>query len=871
MPKPKLINTETGETREVGSFEIAKMLSLTDKAGNRLWAPDPKSKYRLKRMATGEVVELSGDQVDMARKRGRYDFETLLEKSERLKAEGVKKYYSEQGLRAAYTGAGRGLFFGLGELGASEEDKEDIRLLKKHNPWTFGAAEAAGAIAGGLKGSARLAPGAAPAAGLGATPAAVAGKVSGLAERAILRRAQAKAGATALAAKPWYTTPLSMALEGAAFGAGEGFKNLTLSKDPITAEAIFDNMAKGAILGGGLGGGLGLIGAGAARAVETAKRRSIAKMEDLTAAAQKEAGAVAKKEAAAATDEIERATTAAKSLKSLEKDSIKAMQRSFQESAGMRGRLRTLADEYSDATGGISSNMDEAFDAVRKAEDGFASAASGLGIGVAPFTRAGLKTIAKLDPSDLAPLYASAVKMDSAALAAHKAITGKELGSLSEILVTGTKPSKYAGMRGRISELGEQAKKDLGALGPEDKAIGLGIAGISGPAAPKGGVSELIENLIVAKGAQKLMPSIAEAAAEGAESIAEKLVLNHGMPRKLAEKMAKGGMAKQMVEWHARGVVMRRGGGGMAGIVKGMLAGRAAGWAVGKAASIPLRLMGKEAAKKAPQTAEDLLKAYAKTHDRIQKGVDAALGVGKKVKKVAPVAAATTMGKLVFGGRAERDKKDEKSWGASPMATPLQNLYAQKASQLNKALGNEMATRDRVADSVSWIATQDPELAISVENLYIQYMNLIHGKMPKPTPTGPGGVVLPPADAEIRTWTSIVEVIEDPHAIWGHVKNGTATIEQMEAVKTLYPQMFVAARNRLVETVSEGTEIPYNKLVELSQMFEVPLTPLMQPENIAASQNDFVPEEAGGSPKPRPPSMRKSFEDELTSAQRLQQ
>jgi hypothetical protein len=141
-------------------------------------------------------------------------------------------------LTAFGIGAAGGLTFGLSDL-ALEGLGVDTEAYAEHNPWASGLGEAGGIAAGTLLSGGT--------GGLGtvvrATPAGA------------LSAATRKMGSTSTKA-----FIAAEALEGSAYGLGQGLSNLAVTDEPLTADLITSELLQGGLLGAAFGaGGAGVL------------------------------------------------------------------------------------------------------------------------------------------------------------------------------------------------------------------------------------------------------------------------------------------------------------------------------------------------------------------------------------------------------------------------------------------------------------------------------------------------------------------------------------------------------------------------------------------------------------------------------------
>ena len=163
----------------------------------------------------------------------------------------------------------RGFTGGLSDFASL--DPERSRELRDINPYVSTTGEVAGVIAG-------MATPGGPVAGIGRI-----GKAAGaVGERAVARTGLAGGGVLARAAERAIPRGIQGVTEGTLFGAGQGFSEVALSEDPLTAEVVIATVGSRALWGGLIGGG---VGTGASLLADTARgarvlaRRGAARLE----------------------------------------------------------------------------------------------------------------------------------------------------------------------------------------------------------------------------------------------------------------------------------------------------------------------------------------------------------------------------------------------------------------------------------------------------------------------------------------------------------------------------------------------------------------------------------------------------------------
>jgi hypothetical protein len=249
---------------------------------------------------------------------------------------------------------------------------------------------------------------------------------------------------------------------------------------------------------------------------------------------------------------------------------------------------------------------------------------------------------------------------------------------------------------------------------------------------------------------------------------------------------------------------------------------------------------------------------------KLARGVDTFLEKGARAatSKALPPVATTILASTSFGAP---ETKAEKYSG-----TKLQQLYQQRAAELQRSAADPMAARARINESLMGVRLTDPSMADQLADLSFKRLQALLDAMPKsPYPASPfvKSKWLPP-DSEIAKWARVIQVAEDPSAVMDHMVKGTLTPEHVETLKALYPQIYKEIQFDIVSRAAElQTSLPWEKRVTLSTLFEAPIDDILRPESVFKLQETFTPEQ-GTEPK-QAPAPSSSNANRPTKAQEL--
>jgi hypothetical protein len=207
-------------------------------AGTTTAAPAPTGQVLIVNPTTGKRGMVPKSELDLWTQAG-YQPESIEQTTDAQ----LEQEYGDSPIQAGLEGAARGVTLGLSDVALGQLDREGINERRNRNQGAAIAGEVGGALLGG---GMPLAPaGMATRAGVGAERATVGLVGAGKAGSAVQRYAPALVRGGA---------------EGAIYGAGTGVSNVALSKDPMSAESIVGEIGSEALLGFGIGAGLGVGG-----------------------------------------------------------------------------------------------------------------------------------------------------------------------------------------------------------------------------------------------------------------------------------------------------------------------------------------------------------------------------------------------------------------------------------------------------------------------------------------------------------------------------------------------------------------------------------------------------------------------------------
>lgn len=760
---------------------------------------------------------------------------------------------------------------GMWEAAMPRDEREEFQRLRQYNE--------GGALVGDIAGS--LVP-----VGAGGAAARAGQTLGGLAERAIGRTALAAGGRGAKLASKLIPAAVASGTEGAVLGGVQGFSQASLSEDPFNVEAALAKIGTGALFGAGVGAGIGsagvLVGEAAVAARDGARRL-----------ADSARAAVAKRKGIG--DELLQAIAAKPAQDSTLRAGAKAEIRRLTEEAGGEGERLALeraagAEDAAgqlrrldDATKGFKGDL-ERLDRESRIAGGRArkELAKAADLEVAGEQTAAGQALAKLEAAreevrrhfdfDWTPGKGAkdaktfALKMDDDAIRtaiqkpeAKAALQAQEQATLD--LLAALDPSKkYVNQFGRAAD-------ELGALAPRQPELQQKIAALAEPIdspglqriqtqvddlerAIKAGadpVAAAKKTIGLAEGAgMKATPEQLLAAAQAGGLPLEKLTPD--LEILLKAKVYRQAAGAQLA---ARGL-KPAGLGGAVGAAADMATGMAVdklldgalGFALGRVAGGVVGKVVKTGLKGAHLKVMEQIGSVA---SRIADGLDT--WIGRTTAKAAKVAAeggrrrpgvlnaAAVLGGLHYSAEAEK----------GPAPKTAEEAYLRRADEIRQALGNREATARSIFDRLTGIGAIDIGLASQLAEAALRKLEYLGSQLATPEPVGSmykeGGTNRwRPSETEINRFARIADAAEDPvGAILEGMQSGRLMPTVVDTVRQVAPAILSRFQDHLSTALGELREdLPYEKRMVLTVLFDVPIDSSASPAFVAAMQANFT-------------------------------
>lgn len=180
-------------------------------------------------------------------------------------------------------------------------------------------------------------------------------------------------------------------------------------------------------------------------------------------------------------------------------------------------------------------------------------------------------------------------------------------------------------------------------------------------------------------------------------------------------------------------------------------------------------------------------------------------------------------------------------------------------------------------NATAFMSASAPNVANAAQQQLIQIANYLYGKMPKnPNQAylGSAGETWAPSDGDKAKFDRIVNAAQDPMSMLSELRNGTLSPDTAQTVKDLYPNFFDKTASGIAQYVAQKKpSIPYERQLQLSHVFGVPMDSSMEPKAIKAFQSVYSSAQSAEDQHQQAqnshPSVKSASSASMTPGQRL--
>jgi hypothetical protein len=176
-------------------------------------------------------------------------------------------------------------------------------------------------------------------------------------------------------------------------------------------------------------------------------------------------------------------------------------------------------------------------------------------------------------------------------------------------------------------------------------------------------------------------------------------------------------------------------------------------------------------------------------------------------------------------------------------------------------------------DAIGGLARTAPNAAAALVSKMETGRNYLLRNLPTP-PRDPNQLIPmktpPPDPVRLAAFARRKQVVDRPLSVLDELEAGTLTREHVEALSTVYPQLYTQIRNGVTEQLVTTKKTPsYEQRIQIGVLFQLPTDPSLRPQSIQRTQAMYR-KKAEQQPAPTgpiggPSSVAKAFETKSQS------
>lgn len=153
----------------------------------------------------------------------------------------------------------------------------------------------------------------------------------------------------------------------------------------------------------------------------------------------------------------------------------------------------------------------------------------------------------------------------------------------------------------------------------------------------------------------------------------------------------------------------------------------------------------------------------------------------------------------------------------------LSDVALERAREVQELAADPVSTRRRIYNGLAPIRQGDPQLALALEEHYLNRIFFLAEKAPKqPSYISPlrQKSAWKPSDAAASAFARYYAAAQSPEILIEEVEHARVAPETVEAVARLYPQFYDSFKEQATRQLMERTsELPYARRVAISKAF----------------------------------------------------
>jgi hypothetical protein len=209
-----------------------------------------------------------------------------------------------------------------------------------------------------------------------------------------------------------------------------------------------------------------------------------------------------------------------------------------------------------------------------------------------------------------------------------------------------------------------------------------------------------------------------------------------------------------------------------------------------------------------------------------------------KTKKAAQRAGTKVLISTSFAVPDENGKLPKK-------AKDKKEAFKQITDSLTELIQNPESLTNHLSTNALRLTNAAPNTSVGIDSVITNAVSFLYDKLPKnPSPSSMFySREFEPSSIELAKFERYLEAVENPMSVLDDLNNGTITREAVEAIKSVYPDIYSRIQETVIEKIAEKPDMNYEKRLQLGILFDIDADPSLIPQNITALQQTYADEQ----------------------------
>lgn len=196
--------------------------------------------------------------------------------------------------------------------------------------------------------------------------------------------------------------------------------------------------------------------------------------------------------------------------------------------------------------------------------------------------------------------------------------------------------------------------------------------------------------------------------------------------------------------------------------------------------------------------------------------------------------------------------------GARATSTPMLDAFPRRAAQVERLAADPAAMTARVQGSTLSLAPHAPQVQHAIVGTVLAGVQFLASKLPPSPavdPLNPKAKRPLPSPAVRESFLRYQRAVDDPHTVLEDLRDGRLAPEGVEALRTVYPQLYGRVQQKTLAELTEGrlTDLTASQRYGLATLLDLPV-PELAPQYLAARQQAIAQPLGAFDPQPPAPS-----------------